>query len=255
MRLLHATTLQFHEFQGSDIPPYAILSHRWEDEEEVTHQEMRGWWRGFKMKRGIRKVKECCQQAVKDGLYYVWVDTCCIDKTSSAELSEAINSMYRWYQNSATCYAYLSDVHVTANNRTLSAVDFPSRGDSLALPAQFLARKWWTRGWTLQELIAPRIVRFYANDQHHAWVYIGDKSTLLHAIARKTSIDVQVLNGLDVRQCSIANRMSWASARTTTRIEDMAYCLLGLFSINMPLLYGEGDRAFIRLQVWFLEPQ
>jgi hypothetical protein len=241
MRLLHAKKLTFYEFQGSNIPPYAILSHRWEDG-EVTLQDMESVSRNWNKKQGLRKIKECCRQATMDGLMYVWVDTCCIDKLSSAELSEAINSMYRWYQNSTICYAYLSDVSVPKDEGNILS-------SALGSMTQFQRSKWWTRGWTLQELIAPSIVKFFANDQRDGWCLIGDKSTLLDSIVHRTSIVREVFQGLDVRRCSIATRMSWASERETTRIEDLAYCLLGILGVNMPLLYGEGERAFLRLQV------
>jgi hypothetical protein len=215
MRLLHAKKLTFYEFQGSNIPPYAILSHRWEDG-EVTLQDMESVSRNWNKKQGLRKIKECCRQA--------------------------INSMYRWYQNSTICYAYLSDVSVPKDEGNILS-------SALSSMTQFQRSKWWTRGWTLQELIAPSIVKFFANDQRDGWSLIGDKSTLLDSIVHRTSIVREVFQGLDVRRCSIATRMSWASERETTRIEDLAYCLLGILGVNMPLLYGEGERAFLRLQV------
>lgn len=149
--------------------------------------------------------------------------------------------MYRWYQNSAMCYAYLSNVHVAKDQARVV-------GSALSPAAQFLSSKWWTRGWTLQELIAPSIVKFFANDQRDGWIHIGDKATLIDSIVQRTSIDREVLEGSDVRRCSIATSMSWASERETTRIEDLAYCFPGIVGVNMPLLYSEGERAIIRLQ-------
>ncbi|KAF2028096.1 HET-domain-containing protein [Setomelanomma holmii] len=219
MRLLHATTQEFHEFVGTDIPAYAILSHRWEDE-EVTYQEVKNELQKAKKKKGFEKVQQCCTHALKEGLDYVWVDTCCIDKSSSAELSEAINSMYQWYRLSTVCYAFLSD-------------------DS----------RWWTRGWTLQELIAPQIVKFFGSGLRN-WIRIGGKRSLLSAVADRTGIDREILRGADPKVCSVSMRMSWASGRETSRPEDMAYSLIGIFGVNMPLLYGEGTKAFVRLQVW-----
>jgi hypothetical protein len=250
MRLLHAETLCFHEFYGADIPAYAILSHRWEDE-EVTYQDFTrvtsssAWQRmtasGRKARdvadrKGFDKILRCCQQARSDGLDYVWVDTCCIDKSSSAELSESINSMFKWYQESEVCYAYLSDVHTDSRDYLFSG------------PFWFLKSQWWTRGWTLQELIAPRILKFFVHGSD-GWLEIGTKTSLLGLVASRTGIDEGILCGRNLNECAIATRMSWASDRQTTRIEDMAYCLLGIFNVNMPLLYGEGDKAFIRLQV------
>lgn len=147
-----------------------------------------------------------------------------IDKTSSTELSEAINSMFKWYQRSAVCYAYLVDVH--------------SKND-------FTKSRWWNRGWTLQELIAPCSVVFFSSE----WDCIGDKSILVSDISKRSRISVDVLlNPNEVSKSSGAQRMAWAANRKTTRSEDIAYCLLGIFDINMPLLYGEGRQAFKRLQ-------
>jgi hypothetical protein len=246
MRLLHAKTLKFHEFEGSRIPEYAILSHRWE-EEEVSYQDMLTLLRRLSKKGGFMKIQQCCIQAVKDELDYVWIDTCCIDKTSSAELSEAINSMYRWYQISAICYVYLSDVHPELTNTTSDPAGIVFH-KHVQIRAQVERSKWWTRGWTLQELIAPRKVRFFGKGRH-GWMNIGDKLDLLDLITQRSRINEDILCGADVQQCSIAMRMSWAAGRETTRSEDLAYCLLGIFQVNMPLLYGEGERAFLRLQV------
>jgi hypothetical protein len=104
--------------------------------------------------------------------------------------------------------------------------------------------KWWTRGWTLQELIAPATVDFYDKD----WKVLGIRRSLEDKIAFITGIDIRILRGDDPSSCSVAQRMSWAAYRVRTRAEDMAYCLLGLFNVNMPMLYGEGKRAFVRLQ-------
>jgi hypothetical protein len=228
MRLINTTTIQVEEFLGHDTPEYVILSHTWE-EEEVTLQDIQSF--GAPKKKGYKKIKKCCEKAASDGFTYCWIDTCCIDKTSSAELSEAINSMYKWYQNSRICYAYLSDfealsVSVLENYRS------------------FTASRWWTRGWTLQELLAPNVVEFYNAD----WTEIGTKLSLHEQITEITGIDEGVLCGADPLRRNVAVRMSWASRRNTSRIEDRAYCLMGLFRVNMPLLYGEGNRAFIRLQ-------
>ncbi|KAB8211678.1 ankyrin repeat-containing domain protein [Aspergillus parasiticus] len=192
------------EFFG-EPPPYAILSHTWQ-EMEVTFQDITT---GVIDKKGFKKVKDCY--------------TCCIDKTSSAELSESLNSMYRWYQEAGVCYAYLADV--------------PSK--------PFAKSRWFKRGWTLQELIAPSTVIFL----DHEWNELGTRESLQDVLSDITSIPVGILVGEDdVETASVAQRMSWAARRETTRIEDRAYCLMGLFGINMPPIYGEGKNAFIRLQ-------
>jgi len=230
MRLLHTTEHKLEEFEGNKIPLYAILSHTW-GENEITFQDFSG--SDVKGEKGYEKIRKTCSIAADHGFYYVWIDTCCIDKTSSAELSEAINSMYRWYQDSGVCYAYLADVPP-------NAVDHRTR----AIGHEFSKSRWFTRGWTLQELIAPSTVIIL--DQK--WQEIGTKSTLKQEISKITGIPTNILLEGDLENASVAQRMSWASKRETTRVEDLAYCLIGMFGINMPLLYGEGEGAFTRLQ-------
>jgi hypothetical protein len=228
MRLLHSTTIKLHEFVGSQIPPYAILSHTWDDE-EVSFQELQSG--NTLQKKGFEKIKRCCEIAAEDGFEYAWVDTCCIDKTSSAELSEAINSMYRWYKKAEVCYAFLSDV--------------PSDEDPHKGQSAFRKSRWFTRGWTLQELIAPMHLTFLGSD----WREIGSKLSLQDLVSEITKIHTDALvEGRPLGEFSVAQKMSWASNRDTRREEDIAYCLMGIFDINMPMLYGEGPKAFIRLQ-------
>jgi hypothetical protein len=231
MRLLNARTVTLEEFFENEAPGYAILSHTW-GKDEVSLQEIQG--SPPLCKSGYTKILKACQQALRDGLDYVWVDTCCIDKTSSAELSQAINSMFRWYEKAWVCYAYLVDVSLD-----------DERNDA------FRKSRWFTRGWTLQELLAPKRFNFYSSD----WSYIASREDLADIISTVTKIDQQYLRstvqhhrGAYLQQASVAERMSWASTRQTTRTEDIAYCLLGIFGISMPLIYGEGEMAFIRLQ-------
>ncbi|PMD59794.1 HET-domain-containing protein, partial [Hyaloscypha bicolor E] len=228
MRLLNSITLQLAEFTERDLPPYAILSHTWETE-EVSFQDMQGG--EPKWKKGYQKIQGCCIIAAATGFEYVWVDTCCIDKTSSAELSEAINSMYSWYQKADVCYVYLSDYHFGI-----------SHGNPLSTLA---TSRWFQRGWTLQELIAPQSIIFF----NRYWKDIGTKQSLRVLISKITNIQVEALLGTSLESFSIAQRMCWASQRQTTRVEDEAYSLMGIFGVHMPMLYGEGDHAFIRLQV------
>jgi ankyrin repeat protein len=221
MRLLNTETLVLEAFGDEDVPPFAILSHRW-GKEEVTLEDVQAG--RAVSKQGYEKIQKSSSMAKANGLAYIWIDTCCIDKTSSAELSEAINSMYRWYQESDVCYAYLGDV--------------PSK-------RSFSDSEWFTRGWTLQELIAPAMVIFFDDE----WDPIGTKAELRQIISQCTSIPMSMLlQEDDLEQFSIAQRMSWASRRITTRVEDRAYCMMGLFRINMPLIYGERETAFVRLQ-------
>ena len=229
MRLLNTLTRELHEFFDEETPPYAILSHTW-GKDEVSLRDLE---RGETNKAGYSKIKNCCELAASEAWEFVWIDTCCIDKSSSAELSEAINSMFRWYRRAQVCYAYLSDVDIDGKPHLSSSSIHGSR--------------WFTRGWTLQELLAPATVVFYDKN----WTEIGTKRSLQKEISSETGISDTYLFRPNV--ACIAAKMSWASKRTTARREDIAYCLLGLFDLNMPLLYGEGEKAFFRLQYELLQ--
>ncbi|ROV89112.1 hypothetical protein VMCG_09862 [Cytospora schulzeri] len=238
MWLIHVETRQLEEFIGLEVPHYAILSHTWVTGQEVTFQELRnssGLKSTATTKNGWQKIDRTCRQAARDGLEYAWVDTCCIDKSSSAELSEAINSMFRWYKRATVCYVFLPDL----NGFSVSEVE----GEGLQASIEHC--RWFTRSWTLQELIAPMHVNFYNQD----WEFCFTKETASRVLARITGIDVDILNHKkDLSAASVAQKMSWAGTRRATRIEDEAYSLLGIFGINMPMLYGEEERAFLRLQ-------
>ncbi|PVH86382.1 HET-domain-containing protein [Cadophora sp. DSE1049] len=225
MRLLHAKTFKLHSFFGQNIPSYAILSHRW-GATEVVFQDLESE-NGVEIAQANVKIAGCCEQAERDEYEYVWIDSCCIDKSSSAELSEAINSMFRWYKDAIICYVYMSDVSF--------APSYPA-----ANRKAFRKSDWFTRGWTLQELLAPDMMVFY----DHAWKEIGTKATLESEIKAVTKIT----HLFDFSKACIAQKMSWASKRETTRAEDEAYCLMGLFGVNLPILYGEVANAFLRLQ-------
>jgi len=238
MRLLHTTNLEVVSFVG-DPPRYAILSHTWEDE-EVSLQDLYPGGKGKQMK-GYAKLQDSSALAASQGYEYIWTDTCCIDKTSSAELSEAINSMFRWYQEAGVCYAFLNDVSTTS-----SIVDSATAGsDEDAILREVVAARWFTRGWTLQELIAPKALHFFNRNRAH----LGSKDEATRAINLAAGIPPEAFLGSDLSEISVYRRMQWVSTRTTTRQEDMAYCMLGIFDVNMPLLYGEGrKKAFLRLQ-------
>lgn len=238
MQLLNARTLRLTTFYNEDVPPYAILSHTWE-EEEILFEDIRDPEKPFPIhKKGWSKVKGSCEQALRNNHEWVWIDTCCIDKSSSAELSEAINSMFQWYHKSEVCYAYLSDV--------------------TSLSVEFVHSRWFTRGWTLQEMIAPKVLEFYDSK----WRCMGERKdqNLAQRIVDATGVPVDLLKSQRpsdpwsntlrtyLNGYSVAQRFSWASKRSTKRVEDEAYCLLGIFGVNMPLLYGEGSQAFFRLQ-------
>ena len=228
MRLLNVQTFKLHTFYGDKIPSYAILSHTWlQDDEEVTFAHLQTQapieWTNLP---GARKIKLTCQQAAHHGYSWAWIDTCCIDKSNSSELSEAINSMFRWYKRARECYVYLADI------------DFDQQDN-------FLRSRWWTRAWTLQELLAPKCVQFY--DKH--WRSICTKFDTAELIAKAMDIDIEVLRFPEtMRDKSVAQRMSWAARRRATRAEDLAYSLLGIFQINMTMQYGEGMEAFVRMQ-------
>lgn len=255
MRLINTKTLQIQEFNTPKIPRYAILSHTWCNE-ELTFQDWLyvqnqtpprwGWSQipdeieRLKLTKGYIKVAKACEYARQhnSNCQWLWADTVCIDKTSSAELSEAINSMFGWYRRAEVCYAFLADVPPLSSEE-LAKCSYRT--------SPFRQSRWFRRGWTLQELVAPWSVVFLSRD----WTPLGTRSTLSKHIATITSIPESCLSGNWPRirdRASIAQKMSWAARRETTRIEDRAYCLIGLFEINMPLLYGEGEKAFYRLQ-------
>lgn len=224
--------------------PYAILSHCWgAPKEEVQFKEMEGLarmdaaTRGKILQRsGYQKILGSCIQARKDQLDWLWVDSCCINKESSSELSEAINSMFRWYNKSERCYAYLHDVDDST---------FPVERNKGRFNEFNGHPKWFSRGWTLQELVAPNIVHFF----NQKWELIGDKESLATALQDITLIPTDILaDGISSKRPSVAQIMSWAADRKTTREEDQAYSLLGLLGVHMPMLYGEGKNAFRRLQ-------
>ena len=255
MWLLNTTTLELRDFVGAEIPPYAILSHTW-GEDEVTFKDMLKYRETARQKAGFLKVEKCCEKARQDGLQHAWIDTCCIDKRSSAELSEVINTMYRWYKDAKVCYAYLSDA------RSEEMLSDAPKYDSL------VESTWFTRGWTLQELIAPTYIQFLGQD----WRVIGIKASnwlsqtllidqrffspskndaFLSKVAEISGVEETVLRyPHTVQLCPAARKMAWAANRETKREEDLAYALRGLFNVSMPILYGEGlTKAFRRLQL------
>ena len=234
MRLLQLNEqneLSLIERSGDNVPEYAILSHTWgADGEEVTYDDL---LKGTgKHKQGYDKLRFCANQAHLDGLKHVWIDTCCINQANFMELSTAINSMFRWYRDANRCYVYLSDV--------------PDPKDpSSTVESTFSVSRWFKRGWTLQELIAPSLVQFFSRNGQ----LLGDKASREHEIHDITGIAVRALQGDPLSQFSVSERLSWVANRQTTVEEDAAYCLLGMFDVQMPLIYGEGrENALARLQ-------
>ncbi|KAK0701129.1 hypothetical protein B0T21DRAFT_379239 [Apiosordaria backusii] len=233
MRLLHKNEgkIRLTNDITHNIPAYAILSHTWgNDDEEVTFKDLQDDAEQAKTKLGYRKIEFCAEQASNDGLQYCWVDTCCIDKSNNAELSEAINSMFRWYRNAERCYVYLADVEINTAQ------------DDIGQALQ--GSRWFTRGWTLQELIAPSSVSFFSLNRQR----LGDKNSLEQQLSSITGVPPTALRGDPLDSFSVDERMAWAMKRATKKEEDKAYCLLGIFNIFMAPIYGEGEEhAFYRL--------
>jgi energy-coupling factor transporter ATP-binding protein EcfA2 len=264
MRLLSLDStgkLALTDFSGKTVPPYAILSHRW-TEDEVLFQDVRN--NTYEKKAGFQKIQFCAKQARENNLDYFWVDTCCIDKWNLSELSKSINSMYRWYEEAQKCFVLLHDVSCKGqrswieflqqspwvllglSSREPVTASSDAEIDRQQVWAQSFQRSaWFTRGWTLQELIAPKIVEFFSREGR----LLGDKNSLEDMICMTTSIPAEALQDRELEHFSIAERIKWAENRTTTEPEDRAYCLLGILSAQMSVNYGEGEeQARKRLQ-------
>ena len=229
MRLIKISrdqSLDMSAFEDQNIPPYAILSHTWgSPDDELSFVDFN---KGLKRRTpGYEKLQFCAKQATNNDLTYFWVDTCCINKKDISELQRSILSMFRWYANSAKCYALLSDVSFAKWKQ-----DIPHS-------------RWFTRGWTLQELLAPREVEFFSKEGQ----MIGTKESLGQYIRQATRIPIEALRGLSLASFTTDQRFSWALRRQTTVPEDKVYCLLGIFDISIPVLYGEGQsKALARLK-------
>ncbi|KAF5338301.1 hypothetical protein D9758_015748 [Tetrapyrgos nigripes] len=232
--LINTCTIELEEFPSDDsVPPYAILSHRWEEGQEISYEKMvkcqsgLTTWQSIRSKSGYKKIVAACRQAREDNHTYIWIDTCCINKGDHGQQSQDINSMFDYYRNSEVCYVYLYDFYDGAR----------SLGES----------SWFSRGWTLQELIAPLSVEFF----DAKWKRCGDRKTLCSSLSYITGIGVDILRfgyGCYTVRVGIAERMSWAIDRQTTKDEDRAYCLLGVLDVTMEPRYGEGvESAFERL--------
>ncbi|KAF2468341.1 TPR-like protein [Lindgomyces ingoldianus] len=220
-------------FVERDVPNYATLSHTWRSHHEATFQDVINCTTPKSIPGGpaFDKLLFCGDQAKKDGLQYFWVDTCCIDKSSSAELSEAINSMFSWYQRSTKCYVLLTDVSIHLGNNDLDYRD-----------SQLRQSRWFTRGWTLQELLAPPSVEFFSREGK----LLGSKKSLEKQISEITRIPISALRGNPLSYFTVDERMSWRTNRETTLEEDKVYSLLGIFGVHMPAIYGEGEHHALR---------
>ncbi|KAM3087076.1 hypothetical protein ACMFMG_001186 [Clarireedia jacksonii] len=223
-------------FNDDNAPSYAILSHTWTDGQEVTYNELLAGTGTDKY--GYAKIRFCSERAAADSVEYFWVDTCCINKATNDELSTAINSMFRWYQRAAKCYVYLTDVYVSEEITNAEAF-------RISWEQAFRRSRWFTRGWTLQELLAPAHVEFFSQNGKR----LGSRISLEQEIHSITGIPIQALRDQKLIEFSIEERISWAARRTTTLKEDKIYCLLGIFGVFLPLIYGEGEgHAMLRLQ-------
>ncbi|KAF2632273.1 HET-domain-containing protein, partial [Macroventuria anomochaeta] len=253
MRLLETTDGRTYNLtkdflRKDEVPAYAILSHTWDADQEVTfddivednknrYSKLRASLRLRPRpgKKGYYKLQFCARQAKRDGLRYFWVDTCCIDKKNLAELQKAINSMFSWYRDAAKCYVFLSDVSIAGRKEN---------SESPAWQLAFAKSRWFTRGWTLQELLAPAVVEFFSREG----VYLGDRLKLKQQIHDITDIPSRALCGASLDEFGIDERLSWAVERQTTREEDEVYALLGIFGVSLPFIYDEGyDKALRRL--------
>lgn len=236
MWLIDTTTFKLCHVSNVTKEAYAILSHTW-NKSELSFLDVQDLSRA-KLDERFGKIRSTCHIACSKKIKYAWIDTCCIDKSSSAELSEAINTMFRWYKLSQICYVYLDDFEPLPPS-------LQERDRISLVEARLRKCRWFTRGWTLQELIAPNNMEFFDRD----WCFIGAKEDLGPLLSRITKVDLGVLeNNSTLSSIPIGRKMAWAAGRETTREEDRAYSLLGIFDINMPLLYGEGEKAFTRLQ-------
>jgi hypothetical protein len=236
LKRLPGGDFQLVSFNDDHSPPYAILSHTWNEDQEVTYNELVAGT--GKDRTGYNKIRFCHDRAAADDLEYFWVDTCCIDKSISDELSTAINSMFHWYQRAMKCYVYLSDVSVPEEVTDPEAF-------RITWMAAFRRSRWFTRGWTLQELLAPASVEFFSKEGKR----LGSRISLEQEIYEITKLPIAVFRGQSLVRFSVEERMSWAAQRTTTLKEDKVYCLLGIFEVFLPLIYGEGEAyATLRLR-------
>lgn len=223
MRLLQYSEsgeFSIHSFDEGAIPSYVILSHTWgADEDEVTFADLVTG--NYMTKIGYKKLLFCGKQARHDGLQYFWIDTCCIDKSNSAELAFSIRSMFGWYRNATRCYVYLSDV--------------PGISGEAANSTAFRKSRWFTRGWTLQELVAPSEVDFFSQDGQR----FGSKLSLLSALHEITRIPEAALQGKLLSDFTVNERILWNEHRETKVPTDHAYSLMGILGVSLSPLKGE----------------
>ncbi|KAI6007493.1 hypothetical protein EDC04DRAFT_2611339 [Pisolithus marmoratus] len=221
MYLLNVATQQLEDIH--ELRPYAILSHALQAGETVYFHQV--GTESVRMQPGYEKVETCCEPARQGGLKYIWTDTCCANANNSAAYTETTTLAYTWYQQAHVCYTYLDDVDGSEDSREKHST--------------FKRSRWFRLTWTLGELSAPKHVLLRErldNDRNE-----GRPFECIHRDALEYPERVPCF--------SIATRMSWARGRTSTKHEDRVYALMGLFGVNLPILYGEGEtRTFLKLQ-------
>lgn len=247
MRLLHARTRELKDFCAEDTPDYAILSHTWGDNEVTASDISDGLYSGKEVY--WRKINCACKQALEDHLEWLWVDTCCLRRDDAIELDTAIHSMFEWYRDASVCYVYLPDVPSRPEESDVGYGE--DTEDPEAPDSSFRRSRWFSRGWTLLELLAPRELRYYSS----SWGFLGSSKTL-STLTRQVAAMAQTPETLELllESSSVSQVMSWASGRQTSTPEDLPYCLSGIFGARIPISYGEGaDQAFLKLQRWLIE--
>ncbi len=252
--------------------PYAIVSHRWTKFErkfrhfqdpfsdttaEISERLLDPTSIDYDEHPGYAKIAKACQLARDDDIPYVWLDTCCINKfprdedpePDENETAQAISSMFRWYEEAVVCYAFLHDVSKDEHlYRPGSSKEIKKSSAAYRCRiGAFGKSEWFERGWTLQELLAPRRLEFY----DHYWKPLGTKKSKWSSISEVTGIQGEYIRQKKpLSEACIAVKMSWGASRDTGRKEDMAYCMLGIFGVSMEVRYGaaEEENAFMRLQ-------
>ncbi|KAL9612981.1 MAG: hypothetical protein Q9167_002458 [Letrouitia subvulpina] len=267
IRSLKKRDLFASRFNPGAEPAYAILSHRWCEgvegrdkavrktktrskrrPREVTLQDLRSrslghLRRNAALRDSLEKIRGACRRALAEGQRYVWIDSCCIDRTNLFEVSESIRSMFRWYRDAACCFAYLWDVDVDQEVRSsnlLSPPPSPLRNERQEYS------EWFSRGWTLQELLAPRRLLFF----DRRWNKLGTRRALAGEVETATGIPAKYVTDFSAHaeDASVAMKMSWMARRSTTKEEDTAYCLFGIIGVSMDVRYGDGRKEFLRFQ-------
>ncbi|KAG1818216.1 heterokaryon incompatibility protein-domain-containing protein [Suillus subaureus] len=204
---------------------YVMLSHRWGENEPLLHDIQDKVVYKLKAAGSLVKLQSFCKSARHAGYHWAWVDTCCIDQNNNVELQKSFNSMFVWYHHSALTTVYLSDVPPSAKSGALAK------------------SAWNTRGWTVPEFLASRVILFYQQD----WMlYLDDRSPnhkesveIMHELEDATGIDARVLVAFQPGMRDARQKLQWVSTRVTTVPEDIAYSLFGIFGVALPILYGE----------------